>query len=87
MIISVRFFCITNVDLLIKCFQVLNEDIVKCHVRSHISSLYGNTKEIDSDNRKAKVRIMFPKVENNNTPLFCHSFVKFRKCWPLDERG
>ncbi|CAL5192608.1 unnamed protein product [Lathyrus oleraceus] len=40
--------------------KVLNEDIVKCHVRSHISSLYGNTKEIDSDNRKAKVVANIP---------------------------
>ncbi|XP_058737292.1 ribosomal RNA small subunit methyltransferase, chloroplastic-like [Vicia villosa] len=40
--------------------KVLNEDIVKCHVRSHISSLYENTKEIDSDNRKAKVVANIP---------------------------
>ncbi|CAK8542294.1 unnamed protein product [Lathyrus sativus] len=40
--------------------KVLDEDIVKCHVRSHISSLYGNTKEIDSDDRKAKVVANIP---------------------------
>ncbi|XP_058737262.1 ribosomal RNA small subunit methyltransferase, chloroplastic-like [Vicia villosa] len=40
--------------------KVLNEDIVKCHVRSHISSLHENAKEIDSDNRKAKVVANIP---------------------------
>lgn len=40
--------------------KVLNEDIVKCHVRSHISSLFGSTKDIDSDTRKAKVVANIP---------------------------
>ncbi|WJX82485.1 Ribosomal RNA small subunit methyltransferase, chloroplastic [Trifolium repens] len=41
-------------------FKVLNEDIVKCHVRAHISSLVGSTKEIDSDTRKSKVVANIP---------------------------
>ncbi|PNY08453.1 ribosomal RNA small subunit methyltransferase A-like protein [Trifolium pratense] len=41
-------------------FKVLNEDIVKCHVRAHISSLVGSTKEIYSDTRKSKVVANIP---------------------------
>lgn len=41
-------------------FKVLTEDIVKCHVRSHISTLVGSTEEINSDTRKAKVVANIP---------------------------
>lgn len=59
-----------NVDLLIKCLQVLNEDIVKCHVHSHMSSLVGSTKQTDPETRSAKVRALFPKLANNITLPF-----------------
>ncbi|KAK7295006.1 hypothetical protein RJT34_17909 [Clitoria ternatea] len=40
--------------------KVLTEDIVKCHVRSHMSSLVGSIKEIDLETRKAKVVANIP---------------------------
>ncbi|KAJ1426846.1 S-adenosyl-L-methionine-dependent methyltransferase [Sesbania bispinosa] len=40
--------------------KVLTEDIVKCHVRSHMSSLVGSTKQIDPETRNAKVVANIP---------------------------
>ncbi|KAK7340204.1 hypothetical protein VNO77_20901 [Canavalia gladiata] len=40
--------------------KVLTEDIVKCHVRSHMSSLVGSIKKIDPETRNAKVVANIP---------------------------
>ncbi|KAK7272325.1 hypothetical protein RJT34_28844 [Clitoria ternatea] len=49
--------------------KVLTEDIVKCHVRSHMSSLVGSIKEIDQETRKDKVRTPLPKLVVANIPF------------------
>ncbi|TKY65508.1 Ribosomal RNA small subunit methyltransferase [Spatholobus suberectus] len=40
--------------------KVLTEDIVKCHVRSHMSSLVGNIEEMNPESRNAKVVANIP---------------------------
>ncbi|MED6146029.1 Ribosomal RNA small subunit methyltransferase, chloroplastic [Stylosanthes scabra] len=40
--------------------KVLTEDIVKCHVRSHISSLFESIVEMDPETKKAKVVANIP---------------------------
>ncbi|XP_027351625.1 ribosomal RNA small subunit methyltransferase, chloroplastic isoform X1 [Abrus precatorius] len=40
--------------------KVLTEDIVKCHVRSHMSSFVGSIKETDPETRNAKVVANIP---------------------------
>ncbi|XP_020996535.1 ribosomal RNA small subunit methyltransferase, chloroplastic [Arachis duranensis] len=40
--------------------KVLTEDIVKCHVRSHVSSLFESITEMDPETKKAKVVANIP---------------------------
>ncbi|KAE9622043.1 hypothetical protein Lal_00032455 [Lupinus albus] len=41
-------------------FKILAEDVIKCHVRSHMSSLVESLKQIDQETRNAKVVANIP---------------------------
>ncbi|XP_061342836.1 protein GAMETOPHYTE DEFECTIVE 1-like [Gastrolobium bilobum] len=57
---------------LISSAKVLTEDIVKCHVCSHMLSLVGSLKQMDPETRNAKVRTQLPKL----VVIGCCSYLK-----------